>query len=161
MVKLRVHDKHSRSAKAYNSDYKFHKSAGNRVCVDWGGLGQCEPGVEIALDLVKAICINKAEVGRISKQSNQHDQVIFTLFYIRFFPLKALIPHTSHFNLRGPQQLSAIRLIDIKHCCKLHHQNRLALEHVSTMAIQSSPGDSLINLCNMLSLTSLGSSIFP
>ena len=52
-------------------------------------------------------------------------------------------------------------LIDIKHYRKLHHQNRLALEHVSTMAIQSSPGDSLINLCNMLSLTSLGSSIFP
>lgn len=33
MVKLRVHDKHSGSAKAYNSDCKFHKSSENRASV--------------------------------------------------------------------------------------------------------------------------------
>lgn len=66
-------------------------------------------------------------------------------------------PHAS----QGPQQLSPIQLIYIEHYCKLHHQDLLALKHVSTMAVQSSLGDSLINLCNTLSLTSLESSIFP
>ena len=107
------------------------------------------------------ICIHKEEVSRLSRQGNQHDQV-YSLGSIKVsLHLKALTPHASHFNPRGPQQLSRIRRIDIKHYCKLHHQNQLALEHVSTMAVQSSPGDSLVNLCNMLSLTSLGSSIFP
>lgn len=69
-------------------------------------------------------------------------------------------PQASHFNHQGPQQLSPIRLIYTKPYCKLHHQNRLALECVSTMAVQSSLNDLLINLCNMLSLTSLGSSVF-
>ena len=33
MVKLRVHDKHSGSAKSYNSDWKFHKSSEKRASV--------------------------------------------------------------------------------------------------------------------------------
>lgn len=75
--------------------------------------------------------------------------------------VKALPAQAPHFAHQGPQQLSPTQLVHTKHSCKLHHQDRLALERVSTLAVQSSLGDSLINLCSTLSLASLGSSIFP
>lgn len=75
--------------------------------------------------------------------------------------LKALTRNASHFNHQGSQQPLPIQLIYIKHNCKLYHQNPLVLETVSTMAVQFSLGDSLINFRDTLSLTLLGSSIFP
>ncbi|XP_055280275.1 tubulin-specific chaperone A-like [Moschus berezovskii] len=86
------------------------------------------PDCQRRLEAAHADLLQLLESEKDLEEAEEYKEARLVLDSVKL-EVMALIPHTSHFNLQGPQQLSAIRLIDIKHYCKLHHQNRLALEH--------------------------------